>query len=75
MHHNDSPLVVMKTESEERGEESVRKVFERRKGIENPMITKFQNILDSKSCGKSRTSNWSKRRRKSFKKVSKKDKI
>ena len=75
MHHNDSPLVVMKTESEERGEESAREVFERRKGIENPMIKKFQNILDSKSCGKSRTSNWSKRRLKSFKRVSKKTKF
>ena len=64
MHHNDSPLVVMKTESEE----SAREVFERRKGIENPMIIKFQNILDSKSCGKSRTSNWSKRGLKGFKK-------
>ena len=70
IHHNDAPLVIMKTESEERCEKSAREVFERRKGMENPMIKKFQNILDSnsKSCGKSRTSNWSKRRLKSFKK-------
>ena len=53
-------------------EESALEVFERRKGIENPMIKKFQNILDSKSGGSfsksSRTSNWSKRGLKSFKK-------
>ena len=68
IHHNDAPLVIMKTETEE----STREVFERRKGIENPMIRKFQNILDSKSGGSfsksSRTSNWSKRGLKSFKK-------
>ena len=68
IHHNDAPLVVMKTETEE----STREVFERRRGIENPMIKKFQNILDSKSGGSffksSRTSNWSKRGLKSFKK-------
>ena len=68
IHHNDAPLVVMKTESEE----SAREVFERRKRIENPMIKKFQNIIDSKSGGSfsksSRTSNWSKRGLKSFKK-------
>ena len=68
MHHNDAPLVVIKTESEE----TTREVFERRKGIENPMIKKFQNILDSKSGGcfskSSRTSNWSKRGLKRFKK-------
>ena len=67
IHHNDAPLVVMKTD-----EESSLEVFERRKGIENPMIKKFQNILDSKSGGRfsksSRTSNWSKRGLKSFKK-------
>ena len=67
IHHNDAPLVVMKTD-----EESALEVFERRKGIENPMIKKFQNILDSKSGGSfsksSRTSNWSKRGLKSFKK-------
>ena len=67
IHHNDAPLVVMKTD-----EESALEVFERRKGIENPMIRKFQNILDSKSGGSfsnsSRTSNWSKRGLKSFKK-------
>ena len=68
IHHNDAPLVVMKTESEE----SAREVFERRKGIENPMIKKFQNILDSKSGGtfsskSSKTSNWSKRGLKRFK--------
>ena len=68
IHHNDAPLVIMKTETEE----STREVFERRKGIENPMIRKFQNILDSKSGGSfsksSRTSNRSKRGLKSFKK-------
>ena len=67
IHLNDAPLVVMKTD-----EESSLEVFERRKGIENPMIKKFQNILDSKSGGSfsksSRTSNWSKRGLKSFKK-------
>ena len=66
IHHNDAPLVVMKTD------EDVLEVFERRKGIENPMIKKFQNILDSKSGGSfsksSRSSNWSKRGLKSFKK-------
>ena len=62
IHHNDAPLVVMKTD-----EESVLEVFERRRGIENPMIKKFQNILDSKSGGSSRTSKWSKRGLKCFK--------
>ena len=61
IHLNDAPLVVMKTD-----EESALEVFERRKGIENPMIKKFQNILDSKSGG-TRSSNWSKRRLKNFK--------
>ena len=62
IHLNDAPLVVMKTD-----EESSLEVFERRKGIENPMIKKFQNILDSKSGGSSRTSKWSKRGLKCFK--------